>query len=120
MAAETQINVQTIATNGGTVPTFTSADTTNGNKVSVGAGNVIIYVWNNGATGEAVVTFDTPMTVNGLAVAQVILTLAAGAKQMLRLAPPELYAQPSGVDIGTVTFIATSTGAADIDFAVLG
>ncbi len=115
--AETTINVQPVATNGGTELTFVNADTSNGNKVSVGGGDVFLYIWNNGSTGQAIVTLDTPLLVNGLAVANVAITVEIGEIKLVRLSPPELYAQPSGADIGTVTMATTGTGNGDVDLA---
>ncbi len=56
----------------------------------------------NGGGGATVCTVQTPKTVDGLAVAELIVSIAAGEERMIGPFPPGTYNQPSGADAGMV------------------
>lgn len=90
-----------------------ACDSSNGNKFS-NDGRTLLYIENGGGS-SATVTFDTPATVGGLAVAQNAVTLSAGQGKMCGPFPPEIYNQPRGAtDEGCVRVTFSGSGAADV------
>lgn len=64
-------------------------------------GNTFLYVRNTGL-GDHVLTFQTPQTVAGLAVADHTVTVAAGKTALLGPFPTDTFNVQSGPDVGKV------------------
>lgn len=64
-------------------------------------GNTFLYARNTGS-GAHVLTFPTPVTVNGLDVADHTVTIAAGKTAILGPFPTNIFNQQSGPDVGKV------------------
>lgn len=79
----------------------TAADAVNNNMFD-GGSNVFLVVRNTGA-GVRTITIITPATAGGLAIADVgPVNVAAGATMVFGPFPSNIYAQPSGDDVGKV------------------
>lgn len=69
-----------------------------GDIVEVGSGVVLLV--RNGSAGSVTVTAQTPATVEGVAVAEVALVLAAGATGAIALTPRLFRRTPGSADAG--------------------
>ena len=76
-------------------------------------GNQIIILENAGAATDVVATVVTQSTVDGLAVSDKTIALAANDRQVAGPWPPEIYNAKSGTDVGkvVVTWAGTLTNA---------
>lgn len=87
---------QIVAT--GLVPNKT-APTADGDVIDAGSCAVLVT---NGSGAPINVTAQTPQTVAGLAVAELIVPVAAGATALIGPFPRSTYGRPSGADKGRV------------------
>ena len=111
--AYTNIN-PTRTTHTGIAVTPTNGDESNGNKCA-NDGKMILLLENTNGSNSATVTIATPKTVNGLAVADNAITLAANQIKIAGPFPPELYNQAAGdTDAGCVRWTYSGTAAADV------
>lgn len=78
----------------GLAATYTAADGTNGNTYVL-VPHRLLHV-KNGSASAITVTITTPLTVNGLAVADRTISIAAGADQFISLNTSSAYMQPDG------------------------
>lgn len=86
-------------TRAGLAPTLT-APTVDGDVID--AGRVALMVTNNGATGHTV-TVQSPVTVDGLAVEELAVSVAAGETRLIGPFPARTFGRPVGsVDAGRV------------------
>lgn len=76
--ARTAITVTTVSRTGIADPTEETADVANGMSLENNVGVAILHVRNSGAVSRTI-TFVTPGTVDGLAVADLVITVDAGA-----------------------------------------
>lgn len=101
-------------THTGIAMTAIAGDDSNGNKIS-NDGKVVLLLSNTGGS-SATVTFATPGTVRGLAIADNVVTLASGQVKACGPFPPEIYNQPAGdTDAGCLRFTYGGSGAGDVD-----
>lgn len=82
----------------GLAPAMT-APTVDGDVID--SGSTAVYV-TNGSGGSINVTAQTPQTVAGLAVAENVVAVAAGATKLIGPFPKSTYGRPSGSDRGRV------------------
>lgn len=82
----------------GLAPAMT-APTVDGDVIDSGA--TAVYV-TNASGGSINVTAQTPATQAGLAVAEQIVAVAAGATKLIGPFPKGTYGRPSGADVGRV------------------
>lgn len=78
----------------GLTHTFAAVDAANGNEF-VNDGKSVLYVKNAGV-GSINVTASTPGTVDGLAVADLVVAVANGVNKMIGPFPPGIYNQSDG------------------------
>lgn len=78
-------------------PTPATGDTTNGHVVS-NTGRTIVTVKNTGASAHSV-TFVIPGTVDGQAVADRVVSIAAGASREFGQFSPEIYGGQMAIDV---------------------
>jgi len=95
--ARVDVTTQRIV-NTGLAPTLT-APTVDGDVIDSGA--VAVYV-TNGSGGSINVTAQTPATQSGLAVAESVVAVAAGATRLIGPFPKGTFGQLSGADEGQV------------------
>jgi hypothetical protein len=93
MARQTK-TVQVIARTG-TIPTYAAATATDGHKFA-NDGNTFLHVKNGGGSSINV-TIQTPGTVDGLTVSDLVVAVAAGAEKMIGPFPPGIYNQSGEV-----------------------
>lgn len=98
----------------GLAPSMT-APTVDGDVIDSGAVAVMVT---NGSGGSINVTAQTPQTVAGLAVAEQVVAVAAGATKLIGPFPKGTYGRPSGADEGRVYIDYSSQ--ASITRAVVG
>lgn len=94
------------ATDAGLTPTYVAADAANGMTYRL-VPHRILHVL-NGSGSALTVTINTPGTVNGLAIADRTITVAAGAPAFIALGSDAPYAQADGtcyVDFSSATSI---------------
>lgn len=94
------------ATDAGLTPVYTAADAANGMTYRL-VPHRVLHVKNGGGS-SLTVTITTPLTVNGLAVADRTVTVAAGAETVISLGVDNAYAQADGtayVDFSTATSV---------------
>lgn len=92
--ARTALALQVIS-HAGTTPSYTAANV-DGHFVTVPA---ILHVKNGGA-GSINVTVQTAKTVEGRAVADDVIAVAAGAEKMIKLISADLLVRKDAPDIG--------------------
>jgi hypothetical protein len=83
------------STSGVAQPTQDTCDVANGNALAWNDGKIILEVNNSGGVSYTF-TVQTPGTVDGLAVTDLVLTVAAGATRLLGPFPPAVYNQADG------------------------
>jgi len=94
-----------------------NVDTANENSAANPNGDVMFFIWNNGATGQAVVTFtaqNSPKTIAGhgpLTKANLAVTLETGEKKLI--GPFNAQMWNDGSD--NVLMVHSGTGEADLD-----
>lgn len=93
--ARTAITIQDIPENAGLAATYEAANV-DGNMFD-NLGDEIIHVKNGGA-GAINVTLPTPATQAGLAVADLVVAVPAGAERLIGRLSPGTFNQPSGAD----------------------
>jgi hypothetical protein len=91
--ARTALTPQDVARTG-IVHTFAAVDAANGNKFT-NDGRCCLYV-KNGGVGSIDVTIDTPGTVDGNAVANLVVAVGAGVNKLIGPFPPGIYNQSDG------------------------
>ncbi len=64
-----------------------------------------VFVVNNGGGGAVTVTFATPVTVDGLAVADLTASVGAGASRAIGPFPPQVYGENVSVSYSGVTSV---------------
>ena len=94
----TNLALQTISPSG-IVPAYTAANV-DGHSVS-NRGSQFVHVKNGGAASINV-TFVTPVTVGGRAVADDVVAIAAGAEKLIGPLAEAVFNQQSGTDVGKV------------------
>lgn len=82
------ITVQTISRSG-LAPTYAAADSVNGQQF-YNDESTFLHV-KNGGGGSINVTLNTPGTVDGLAVGDLVVAVGAGAEKMIGPFPPGIY-----------------------------
>jgi hypothetical protein len=82
----------------GLAPALTGP-TADGDVIDSGA---VALMVTNGSGGSINVTVQTPATQSGLAVAEQIVAVGAGATKLIGPVPAGTYARPSGLDEGRV------------------
>lgn len=87
-------------TRAGVWPNATAVDITSGNMFA-NDGRVFVHVTNTGTAGHTL-TFITPITVSGLAVADHAVSIPAGGQLAIGPFPVDLFNQPAGPDVGKV------------------
>lgn len=96
--ARTSVTTQQI-TRAGLAPVLT-APTVDGDVIDSGA--VFLHV-NNGSAASINVTVQSPVTVDGLAVEELVVAVAAGAFKLIGPFPQRTFGQPTGsADAGRV------------------
>ena len=117
--AYTQIPVQTLTT-AGVALTWTANDTEATGMKFQNDGNTYLGVLNgNEGADAAVVTIISSGTVNGLALANVSKTIAAGDLYQFARLPIDAFNVQSGTDINSVLITITGDAAADVSFALI-
>ncbi|MFF4548604.1 hypothetical protein ACFY1J_30960 [Streptomyces sp. NPDC001406] len=96
----TQIPVTQLSDAGVADPVETTADTVNGNQVA-NTGKTVIRVRNAHATLAQNVTFVTPITVGGKAVADTVVSIPATATRTFGSFPTALYGTQMPIDGAT-------------------
>lgn len=91
--ARTLITPQAVGSSGDT-PTYEAANAA-GNSFQLASGRVLHI--KNGGAAVCNVTIETPMTVDGLAVADRTIPVAAGSFLFLALGTQDVYRQSGGV-----------------------
>jgi len=106
--ARTEVTAQEVVLTG-LEPTLTAANV-DGDIIECG-GDVFLWV-DNGSAGEVDVTIQTPLTVEGLAVAENVVTVPAGGVRLIGPINRRAFGQPSGdakgkayVDFSAVTSV---------------
>jgi len=89
--ARTELTVQEVDRDGLKV-TYVSGDATNDHSWDNRSEDIFIHLLNGGA-GAVVATFQTPKTVDGLAVAELIITVPAGEDWFIGPFRNDLYGQ---------------------------
>ena len=87
-------------------PAQVNADAANDHQLAYNDGRVFVEVVSSDAGAQSV-TIITPGTVGGLAVADQVVAVPAGATRLFGPLPPAIYNQPDG----TVSFDPSVTGA---------
>lgn len=95
--ARTNLTITDVArsTSGVAQPTQDTMDVANGNQLAYNDGRVIVEVNNSGASTYTF-TVQTPGVVDGLAITDLVLSVAAGATRLLGPFPPNVYNQSDG------------------------
>jgi len=93
-AAATPVSVESIILTGLT-PTMNAASSDTDGNTFVNDGRTFVYI-DNGYTGTITATFITPLTVNGLAVADQTVAVATGANAAVGPFLPETFNTSSG------------------------
>jgi hypothetical protein len=94
------------ATDSGLTATYTAADAANGMSYRLVPHRLVHVI--NGGGSALTVTINTPLTVNGLAVADRTITVAAGASVFISLGVDNAYQQSDGsgwLDFSTGTSV---------------
>ena len=92
----TNLTITDVTRGTGTLqPTQDNGDNVNGNALSYNDGRIILEV-NNTSGGSLNVTVGTPGVVDGLAVADLVVAVAAGATRLIGPFPPAIYNQSDG------------------------
>ena len=102
--ARTEITAQSIDRDG-LASAFTAANA-DGHKL-LNNGDQFIIVKNGGAS-PINVTIQTPATIEGIAIAEVVIAVAASAEEMIGNFPPSIFNQTDGmiyIDFSAVTDI---------------
>ena len=94
MTARTDLTPQQIARTG-LAETYAAVDASNGNQFA-NDGLMFLYV-KNGGVGSINVTIGTPGTVDGLAVADLVVAVANGVNKMIGPFPVGIYNQAGGL-----------------------
>lgn len=94
----------------GLIHTFVAADQPNGHQFLNVDERAFLYVKNANA-GTIVVTIDTPITVDGLAVGNLSVSIATGVNKLIGPFPKQYYNQTDGMvyidyDIGASVTVA--------------
>ncbi len=100
--ARTALAVQAM-TRAGLTPAYTAANGSGGHSV-VNDGRTFLHVKNGGAS-PCVVTFETPGTVDTLAIADRTVTVAAGGEAVAGTFPTQTYGASMLVDFDQVTSV---------------
>lgn len=93
-------------TDAGVAATYTAADAANGMSFRL-IPHRLVHIKNAGGSALTV-TINTPLTVNGLAVADRVITIAAGTDQFISLGVDNAYQQSDGsgwLDFSTATSV---------------
>ena len=112
MAGETQINVQDVPISGEEL-TYFNADVSNGNSFS-NDGNARLALEEGNGSGTGIITISTAATVEGLAVADLVITVVNGELRHTGRIPIFPYNDASNL----VTMAYTGANAADVNVAV--
>ena len=100
--AKTDLAVQVILRSGLNEPVFSAANA-DGHDVP-NSGRMFLYVKNGGGS-DSEVTVAAPGTVDGLAIADRVVDVAAGEDEIMGPYPPDIYNEEAGVtDTIEVTF----------------
>lgn len=75
--ARVDVPVTTIVRTGATAPTYVTGDASNHHKIDANNGQIFVEAYNSGASSRTV-SFNVYTTVDGLAVADQTVTVAAG------------------------------------------
>lgn len=95
----------------GLTHTFAAVDAANGNAF-VNDGKTVLYV-KNGGVGSTNVTISTPGTVDGLAIADLVVAVGNGVNKLIGPFPPGIYNQSDG-NVNVDWSVGTSVTAAVI------
>jgi len=108
--ATTDIPITTVTRAGTQILTAaaTAADGSNGNSFT-NDGNVWIILENAGSATNVVATFVTADSVDGLAISDHTVSLAANDRQAVKPFPVSPYNNKSGTDVNKVTVTWTGT-----------
>ena len=90
--ARVQIPVTTIARGGTALPSSVTGDATNDHYIAGNDGQIILIATNTSG-GALTITIQSAITVDGLAVDDVALSVAAGATRYFAIGPPHVYNQ---------------------------
>ncbi len=93
--ARTSLTAQSIA-RAGIIHTFAAVDQPNGNQFLNVDERAFLYV-KNGGGGAVNVTVPTPVTVDGLAVADLVVNIGAGVNKLIGPFPRQYYNQTDGM-----------------------
>jgi hypothetical protein len=102
--ARTVLPVQQVARTG-LIPAYSAA---NADGHSIANDGRVFHHVKNGSGSSINVTMPTPVTVDDLAVADLVVAIAAGAEKMIGPFPPGIYNQADGtmhVDYSAVTTV---------------
>lgn len=99
--ARTDLNVQRV-TRDGLAPAYTAANV-DGHSIS-NDGQPILHV-KNGSAGAITVTFVTPRQVDGLAVADLAVSVPAGGERIIGRFPPATFGRVVDVDFSAVASV---------------
>lgn len=108
--ARSVLNVQAVS-RAGLNPVYSAADVANGHEFDNSSGKVVLHVKNGGA-GATVVTIQTPGTVDGLAIADLTVSVPAAGERFIGFFPKNIYNQSGGnlvyvnLDVGTSVTLA--------------
>lgn len=94
--ARADLTVQQIDRSTGIVPAYTAAQAPgSGSNAFANDGRTHIHI-KNGSGSAMTATFQTPGSVNGLAIADLVVTVAAGAEKKVGPFEPGLFNQSDG------------------------
>lgn len=92
--ARVQIPVTTIARSGTALPSAVTGDAANDHYIASNDGQVILIATNTSG-GALTITIQSAITVDGLAVDDVSLSVGAGLTRYFAIGPPHVYNQPT-------------------------
>lgn len=92
--ARVQIPVTTIARGGTALPSATTGDAANDHYIAGNDGQIILIATNTSG-GALTITIQSAITVDGLAVDDVSLSIPAGESRRFAIGPPHVYNQPA-------------------------
>lgn len=92
----TALTVTTIARTGTVQPSQEVGDVANGNSIAGNDGRILLEVKNDDASSQTV-TIPTPGTIDGLAIADLVVSLTAGQTKLIGPLSPSTFNQSDGL-----------------------
>jgi len=104
--ARTAITAHAVGRTGTRTVTMTAGDSVNNHEFTHGANRMLLV--NNGSGAEITVTVKAPQTIDGMTLAGLVTTVAAGATAIIGPFPERTYMQADGkvhVDLSSGTSV---------------